>query len=105
MASPAFTIPKAFGFEWLCSFVASAAAHCHNLLYYLYLRSFSLLQIGFVFSNRYTDSRFTLHASEIGFVFSNSPIQLVSDPRFHGDKFTPAKAGELRASDFRPKAG
>jgi hypothetical protein len=41
----------------------------------------------------------------IGFVFSNSPIQLVSDPRFHGDKFTPAKAGVLRISGQRPAIG
>jgi hypothetical protein len=32
-------------------------------------------------------------------------ILSVSDPRFHGDEFTPAKAGGLSISDFRPKAG
>ena len=39
---------------------------------------------------------------KLALFFQIAPIQLVSDPRFHGDKFTPAKAGVLRVSGQWP---
>jgi hypothetical protein len=63
------------------------ARNFHNTLYNKDLHSFRIPEIGFVFSNR---------------ALSNV---LVSDPRFHGDEFTYAKAEVLRISGQRPAIG
>jgi hypothetical protein len=59
------------GFVWVSFFRFRSGVYFHKPSVHTTLRLFRRLQIGFVFSNRLSDSRFTIHASEIGFVFSN----------------------------------
>ena len=70
----------AIGFDWLCFFAAPFQQNPHNPLLLLILCHFTLLEIGFVFSNwilsfdtYLTCFGFPAEGRYIGFVFSNRP--------------------------------
>ena len=88
------------GFDWLCFFAAPVRQNLYKPFLALALRSFSPPANWLCFFKSYP-----FKCAPGPFIWRPFVLFRISDPRFHGDEFTPAKAEVLRISGQRPAFG